>query len=57
MAALHVCPRSRNVITMTPVMLASILSNNFIQFLKIGSEARIRLAKLIENRPLIFWIS
>jgi CRP/FNR family transcriptional regulator, cyclic AMP receptor protein len=50
MAALDVCPRSTDVITMTPVTLVSVPSTDFIQFLKMEPEAGIRLAQLMGNR-------
>jgi CRP/FNR family transcriptional regulator, cyclic AMP receptor protein len=50
MAALDVCPRSTDVITMTPVTLVSIPSADFIQFLRTEPEAGIRLARLMGNR-------
>jgi CRP/FNR family transcriptional regulator, cyclic AMP receptor protein len=50
MAALDVCRRSTDVITMTPVTLVSIPSTDFIQFLKAEPEAGIRLARLMGNR-------
>jgi CRP/FNR family transcriptional regulator, cyclic AMP receptor protein len=50
MAALDVCPRSADVITMTPAKIVSIPSTDFVQFLKTEPEAGIRLVQLMGNR-------
>jgi CRP/FNR family transcriptional regulator, cyclic AMP receptor protein len=50
MSALDVCPKSADVITMTPVKLVSIPSADFVRFLKTEPEAGIRLAQLMGNR-------